>query len=344
MVDARTQPWVLAWLAGAAIACVVFPGVAESWHAWPFVVALLLFGMPHGAADWVVLARIRQTAGPLGTLAAFVPYCGWIALSAAVLFVAPVWGVLVFLALTVIHFGMADAHALGRSLGGRVESAWRYCTAVARGSVLLGGVFWAAPIAAWAPFEALIVGYIGPGHGAIDPATASVWGGVAAGVGVVLALVAAALRIGGGASRLAVFVDLAEHGLTLALAVVAPPLLAVGLYFIGVHAVRHTARLGDEAWLDPERPLPPSRFGRLIRVHRLSLPLLLASLPLVALLAVPLPGTLAERVAIGSIGFYMLTTLPHHLLGLRLPSRETGAASAIRPTVNASVGPLATTG
>ena len=61
---------------------------------------------------------------------------------------------------------------------------------------------------------------------------------------------------------------------------------------------------------------------RLIRVHVISLSLLWPTLPCLIPLCLLLGGFSANSIAIASISFYMVTTLPHHLLGLRLPAAD----------------------
>ena len=36
------------------------PALTARAAPWPFIVALVVFGMPHGAADWTVAARLAN--------------------------------------------------------------------------------------------------------------------------------------------------------------------------------------------------------------------------------------------------------------------------------------------
>jgi len=153
---------------------------------------------------------------------------------------------------------------------------------------------------------------------------------VGIGVGALLALASARARMRAGHPRDAAR-DLAEHALVAAMAALADPLFAVGCYFIGVHAFRHTRRLAcTTGVVGCDRVTEPSRgfVLRLLRVHWLSLPLMwltaLSFIPLCWLLG----GFTLHAITVASIAFYMITTLPHHLLGLKLPKPDMSPASA----------------
>ena len=245
---------------------------------------------------------------------------------------------LMFLCLTMFHFGMADATAVGADKDGFVA---RWGLALGRGMLLLSTAFAAHPIAAWAPFEQIGIALSSWQHGA-----ASAWMptpeqmrplaliGVAA--GVVFALANALARWRRGHARAAV-ADLVEHALVALMAALADPLFAVGIFFFGVHAFRHTRRLAcTRNIIAPShtnthiiaKPYTKNNFfARLIRVHVVSLPLLWPTIPCMIPLCLLLGGFHAHSLAVASIAFYMITTLPHHLLGLRLPAADLAPAA-----------------
>ncbi len=245
---------------------------------------------------------------------------------------------LMFLCLTMFHFGMADATAVGADKDGFVA---RWGLALGRGMLLLSTAFAAHPIAAWAPFEQIGIALSSWQHGA-----ASAWMptpeqmrplaliGVAA--GVVFALASALARWRRGHARAAV-ADLVEHALVALMAALADPLFAVGIFFFGVHAFRHTRRLAcTRNIIAPShtnthiiaKPYTTNNFfARLIRVHVVSLPLLWPTIPCMIPLCLLLGGFHAHSLAVASIAFYMITTLPHHLLGLRLPAADLAPAA-----------------
>ena len=235
---------------------------------------------------------------------------------------------LMFLCLTMFHFGMADATAVGADKDGIVA---RWGLALGRGMLLLSTAFAAHPVAAWAPFEQIETALSAWQHGA-----ASAWmptpeqmrplALIGVGAGVVFALASAAARARRGHARAAVL-DLVENALVASMAALADPLFAVGMFFIGVHAFRHTRRLACTSNIIAA-PFTRSGFvARIVRVHVLSLPLLWPTIPCMIPLCLLLGGFNAHSLAVASIAFYMITTLPHHLLGLRLPAADLAPAA-----------------
>ena len=57
-----------------------------------------------------------------------------------------------------------------------------------------------------------------------------------------------------------------------------------------------------------------------MRVHVLGLPLAMPTALCLAGICVLLGGFDVRTIAVASIGFYIVSTLPHHLLGLALPA------------------------
>jgi len=174
--------------------------------------AIIVLGVPHGALDGEIARPLtRPRAGRFWFLAFAVPY---LALAAAVLLTwraAPVVTLLGFLAISVSHFGTEDAPG----------ASW--LATLVRGAAPIALPLLAQPIAtlrvlsviACAPAPEWLVGL------------AWVWA------------VAGALFVWRHASR-AETVELAGIA---ALSIALPPLVAFALYFVGLHARRHTAAL-----------------------------------------------------------------------------------------------------
>jgi Brp/Blh family beta-carotene 15,15'-monooxygenase len=302
----------------------------HAWTAaaapWPFIVALCAFGMPHGAADWTVSARLSGRSGAWSRLAGFAGYLAMMLASLAVIMWQPGVAALLFLLLTVFHFGMADATAVLADDDGPVA---RWGLVLGRGLLLLSTAFAAHPQEAWEPF-ARIGAALSPSASPWQPGIAVLRDLAAVGVaaGAALAACSAVARIRAGHPREAAL-DLAEHALVATLAAAADPLFAVGCFFLGVHAFRHSRRLActrcvieaPHAQSSQGRPAAPrpGLLGRLLRVHVASLPLMWPTAACLAVLCWLIGGADARTLADASIAFYMITTLPHHLLGLRLP-------------------------
>ena len=319
--SARIWPWCI--LLFGVVSALINPAFTKAMAPWPFVIALFVFGMPHGCADWSVAARLsgRETFGQ--KISGFTSYLCLMLASLAVLALLPGVAALLFLCLTIFHFGMADATAVHADKDGFVAN---WGLALGRGILLLSTAFASHPVAAWAPFE-----QIGIAFSAWQQSSASAWIptsnqihpfaviGVVA--GVLLALASAIERLRRGHAKAAI-ADLLENGLVAAMAALADPLFSVGIFFLGVHAFRHTRRLACTSSILSFHWAPKDLMTRLIRVHVISLSLLWPTLPCLIPLCLLLGGFSANSIAVASISFYMITTLPHHLLGLRLPAAD----------------------
>ena len=314
----RALPWAV--LAGAAVLAAVDPAATGTLAPWPFVVALAIFGMPHGAADWEVSARLAGRHGFVRRCVGFVPYMALMLACTAALVLAPGLTAVAFLGLTVVHFGMEDADSLHAAHEGRAS---RWSLAVGRGLILVCGVFAAHPDEAWAPF-AEIGKALAPWSAVrwtIDPPAMRGAALLGCGAGVALSLLGAGARAFHGQRREAML-DIAEGALVAFVALQADPLFAIGTYFISVHAFRHCRRMANMPTIIEPPPAPPGFAQRLLRVHVLGLPLAMPTALCLAGICVLLGGFDVRTIAVASIGFYIVSTLPHHLLGLALPAEH----------------------
>lgn len=311
----RALPWAMLMI-GCAIG-IIAPEITKRFAAWPFVLALLIFGMPHGAADWVVQARLAGEKIFARQLVGFADYFGLMLASTLFLVWQPGVFALFFFGLTIFHFGMADATALRVDANGAFAH-WSFV--LGRGLLIMATVFAMHPLSAWAPF-AQIADAFGWKHETIwMPDLMNLqklsWLGVLAGAG--FAITGAIVRWRFGRPRKA-RLDLIEHALVAMLAVFADPLFAVGMFFLGVHAFRHTRRLACTHVVIEPPPAPAGFVRRLVRVHGISLPLMVPTVLCLIPICWLLGPFSAHTLAVAGIVFYMITTLPHHLLGLRLP-------------------------
>lgn len=235
---------VTAVLAVVALVCAVLrlagTPVPMAVQLVPFAVSVLVFGLPHGALDHLVPARLRPgTSTAHSVLVVVALYLVVGSATAALWVVAPLLGFAVFVAITWFHWGQGDLFVdrlLGDGAPGRAGSV---LTVVVRGALPMLVPFVAQPGAA-----VQVV---------VDSAAV-----VDSGIGRAVLVVPAAVRITGAALVVLLVVlhvvvvgrsdgprwrQVSEDLVLVAFFTVVPPVLAVGLYFTLWHAVRHVLRL-----------------------------------------------------------------------------------------------------
>jgi len=211
--------------------------VPPGYRYLPFLVSIVVFGLPHGALDHLVPARLRDEPPDLRSVGRVIAvYTIPVVAYAAVWFVLPAVAFAFFIALTLYHWGQGDLHASLAFLRTNAESrAGRAATLVARGSLPM-----LAPLVFFpGEYEEVADAVIGvfDTRGASSVAFAfEPTFGVA-----VLAFLFAACAATVYFSRSAF-----EAGELLLLGVyfaTVPPVLAIGFYFCFWHSTRHIARL-----------------------------------------------------------------------------------------------------
>jgi len=292
-------------LAAASLVCLASPALAAGLAPWPFLLAAVVLGLPHGAADGTVLLRGLPWPRRLSRIAG---YLALMALATAALLRFPTAALLGFLALSWWHFGAADGAGLATD---RAPVWLRRAWSFGRGGLAVAVPFAADPTAAWAPF-ARLAELLGTAA-LVDVA----WlgrTGTAAAAATLLALALSATAPRAVRPRAPEWV---ESGLILGLGLAADPLFTVGAYFLLVHGFRQSASLGKE--LSPGRATRPSLWSRLLACHRASLPLLVPSWLALLALALSADPAGARDVAILSLILYVVATPPHHLFQEMLP-------------------------
>ena len=309
-LELRLVPWL--GLGGGVLLALFAPALTYEIDWLPFLISLFVLGMPHGAMDWFVQNRLGDVEGIFNQCRAFIPYLLWMGFSIICLVVAPLMTVAAFMLLTVIHFGTADLMATRH--GG--ESALRRLLfIVGRGCLVLGPLFAFHPESSWKPFG-LLVGAFPVGSEFLEGLS------LIGRIGMVVGIVCAFVHIIGTArrdSRLSIL-DLFESILILTLASLAAPLFAIGLFFLTTHAYRHSVRLVSEPFEPDAGALRAPLWSRLLQMHTRCLPLLVPTMAILLLWSLIQFGTITPYlIVVVSIGFFIISTLPHHLLGLRLP-------------------------
>lgn len=316
----------------------------------PLALSVGLFGLPHGAVDHLVPARLRSDRGALTSTRRSVAAVGfaYLLLGGAYVLVwlwAPRIAALAFIVLTVLHWGQGDVWVLVELL----EAAHLRSRAVRVATLLVrGGLPMLVPLLAFpGRYREVVAAWVALFNVPLDlpwlfaPRTRA-----ALGVGFALLTLGtlAAGRVStrdDPSSHHAWRVDAAETGLLWAYFLLVPPLVAVGLYFTCWHALRHIARL---VLLDPPEELRTNplgvaswlrRAGR--RFARDAAPLTLLSLVLLVGFGTVIPAsvrTVPEYAALYLV-FVSVVTLPHVVVVVVMDyvdgvwSAESGAGSGV---------------
>lgn len=307
----------LAVMSGAALAGAMGgPHWSAALAPLPWIVALGLIGLPHGAADFAVSHRVWR-GWPLAIV-----WLAYTAVMAAVLagFVAaPVPMIGAFTALSCWHFGTAHLDTAIASCSDRrvSRSAQRIVAALARGGIVL-----AVPLAAWpvattavaADLAALSVGR-GPAADLFPPAAVRAAGFVLAAVSVAAAATEGLFAMRRPRSRRAWLKGLGELAVIASLGWCTDPLFSVGFYFLIWHGWRQMEPLAVS--LTGAAPRSWAALGRaVVWIHRAALPLLVpAWVAIGAIWWLWSPHHTPRALAIVSITAYLVVTPAHELLG-----------------------------
>jgi Brp/Blh family beta-carotene 15,15'-monooxygenase len=212
--------------------------MSEWWVAGPFLLSLVLLGMPHGAIDHLLFFRARRQRMGLVALGIFVAaYLGLAVLMAGIWLLWPVFCCFALLGLTWFHWGEGD-HFYEQMRGGG-------------GGALFGGVRGAFPMLLPLIFhpEAYVLVMMGAVamSGAVIPEG---WLTMLVSrdfrlvllLSFVLAVLGERWRSRGcpGWTRQSM-----EHILLGVLFLVLPPLLSIGIYFMFWHSLRHIRMMGN---------------------------------------------------------------------------------------------------
>ncbi len=241
----RVVGWVpLLALVGVASAGLDAP---PAYRYLPLVASAVLFGMPHGAVDYVALPRARS--GRVDVRGVAVVATLYLALGSAYLalwFLAPVVAAVSFILLTWFHWGQGDLYVL-RDLfvTGHVDDRVQQALTV----VVRGGLPMLVPLVGFPDRYRAVVGTFVEPFGAnadawfvFESAPRLALGAAFAAV-TVLALARGHRRARTGDARRGWRLDAAETGLLWAYFLLVEPILAVGVYFTLWHSVRHIARV-----------------------------------------------------------------------------------------------------
>jgi Brp/Blh family beta-carotene 15,15'-monooxygenase len=234
----------------AIAAAHLFGGLPPRIELLILVAAVTLFGLPHGALDYVSGRRLLHQTFRSWWLVPFgIGYIGLAAAVVAAWMLAPLASLFGFLLVSAAHFGAGDVRReLAMGAGGRFSGAGAAFEAVGRGGLVLVPLLHFHPDAASSLFAHLVpmsAEEISATIKAVTPPLFAVSGSV---LSVIMAH-----HLGGWAEGNAGHARVAlEIGSLAAIFVLAPPLVAFGVYFCIWHSFRHSLRQAAE--LDPSTP------------------------------------------------------------------------------------------
>ncbi|CAM2731647.1 MULTISPECIES: Brp/Blh family beta-carotene 15,15'-dioxygenase [Halobacterium] len=306
----------LGWVAISIAALPAITGVSLSPTARyaPLVASAVVFGMPHGAIDYLALPRAVTGTVTVRWLAVVgVLYLVLGGGYAAAWFFAPVPAAFAFVAITWLHWGQGDLYPLLDFLDvDYLDTRPRRAATV----LIRGGLPMLVPLLGFPErYRSVVDAFAAPFGGSVgdlavfDPRV-RLWLGVAFAAATVAVLAAGRRRTHSpGAWR----VDAAETLLLWVFFFVVPPVFAVGVYFCVWHSVRHVARaIAVDGSVHPSLRAGDI-LGPLARFGVEAAPMTAAALALGGVLwwAVPNPPTTLESGAALYLVLIAVLTLPH---------------------------------
>ena len=185
------------------------------------LLGVVFIGLPHGAMDGALAMHFGWTNRP-SVIALFL--LAYVGLAGAVVLAwtfTPVLTFVLFLALSIYHFGRGDASSMG---GGQIS-----IESLARGGLVIGGISQMHRSDVDVIFQTLV-----------GPNTSFVWLFLDAVVLVTFVCVLEAMLFKHRQARWSFAIEL---GLLFLLFLTAPPLLGFALYFCFVHTIRHVSSM-----------------------------------------------------------------------------------------------------
>jgi len=208
----------------------------EQLGPWVFLASIVLFGLPHGAVDHLVIASLSDE--PLFSARVALYILGYIALVAVTLglwLAAPLVVFAGFILLTWFHWGQGDAWFVPSR-----DGDW-WLTVAFRGSLPM-----LVPLVAFPEAYASVAdAFIAAAGAEVDTAPYIHMLRIPAAATVALLGVLRILRLSDARERSA---ELFESGLLVLAFSVVQPVFAIALYFCFWHAPRHILRLADDLY------------------------------------------------------------------------------------------------
>ena len=303
----------LIWLASNHIFSVI-----PSASSWIWIVSLAFLGMAHGSLDLHVQEWSRNGEFKAKGWTKFFWYIGLMVITFLLFYFSPLIVTLAFLILTAVHFGEADrVHALecfGSSTF--IPKSWAW----ARGSIVVAIPSILHPMKTWEPFYHLSSYAYNSGVGN----TISIFG-------YSLLIVTLTLSVVGSFDRrikwfspiIAAYIF--ESIICLLWFVYLPPLFAIGGYFLAIHSTKHMLRLSQ---FKTQKHNNSDILRSVLKLHVDAVWLGAPAYLVVIIWSYFLGADWASSLAFASIGFYLISTFPHHLLVAKIPVRNSVSESS----------------
>ena len=297
----------LIWLASNYIFSVI-----PSASSWIWIVSLAFLGMAHGSLDLHVQEWSRNGEFKAKGWTKFFWYIGLMVITFLLFYFSPLIVTLAFLILTAVHFGEADrVHALecfGSSTF--IPKSWAW----ARGSIVVAIPSILHPIKTWEPFYHL--SSYAYNSGIVN--TISIFGYSLIIVTLTLSVVGSFdRRIKWSSPIIAAYIF--ESIICLLWFVYLPPLFAIGGYFLAIHSTKHMLRLSQ---FKTQKNNNSDILRSVLKLHVDAVWLGAPAYLVVIIWSYFLGADWASSLAFASIGFYLISTFPHHLLVAKIPVRK----------------------
>jgi len=179
--------------------------------------AVVFIGLPHGAMDGALAAHFGWMESKKKAVSFLLGYVAMAALVVGFWFVAPAISFIIFLAISMFHFGKGDVNSPNKQFTA-IES-------LARGGIVIAGISQFHKVDADYIFQVLI-----------GSNTDLVWLFLDAALAITIACCGITIAAKKGQERGKFFGEIA--GLTLIFAIL-PPLVGFSIYFCLIHSVRH---------------------------------------------------------------------------------------------------------
>ncbi len=309
------------------------PGFSATYAAWPFLISMVLVGLPHGAIDFTLSSRLHGKGNFQGHVTTVACYLLIMATLILLAVTAPLAFLILFAVISFWHFGHADTHELKTTSTERGLSPIVNAVATLGKGLLILGIPMGVQPAATADVVQRFLFILGSTDVPSVTAIASIGSVALIAALSILAILLVARPMARGKKR--------GHYEFLQLTVIAAslllfhPLFAIGIYFLLWHSWRHMGRLRQVMF---DASTTRGVFSDLVTLHVRALPLLLPTwLAYIGLAAWRLESWNAFDAAVLTLVIFAVVTLPHHrLVAQGIPWNPAPADVLYRPQTPAA--------